>query len=192
MTIEDTRLVTVINRDNGHVGYKVPDLGIQRDFSPKERKEVTFEELRKLSYISGGEYILENCLVIEDREVVAALLGEVEPEYFYTENEVRKLLLEGSLDQLQDCLDFAPEGTVELVKDLAVKLEIQALDKREAIRAKTGFNVSKAIEINKETSEDNVQEEKKERRAPLFKEDPSKGQPIGRRTALPDYKVIAK
>ena len=36
------------------VGYYVPDLGIRRQFMPKETKEITFEELQKLSYLEGG------------------------------------------------------------------------------------------------------------------------------------------
>ena len=56
-----------------------------------------------------------------------------------------------------DCLDFAPEGVIELVKKYAVELKVNDIQKRQAILDKTGFNVTSAIEINEETlGEDNV------------------------------------
>jgi hypothetical protein len=67
--------------------------------------------------------------------------------------------LNGSLDELLDCLDFAPVGVLGLIKDYAVKLEINDLSKREAIQNKLGLNVTAAIEINKankETTEEPV------------------------------------
>ena len=73
----------------------------------------------------------------------------------------------GSLDALLDCLDFAPTGVIELVKSLAVSLEINDISKRNAILEKTGFNVTKAIEINHETSEDSVDTVKTRRTAPI-------------------------
>ena len=47
-----------------------------------------------------------------------------------------------------DCLDFAPEGVINLMKDLAVKLEIPDVRKRQAISEKTGTSVDNAIKIN--------------------------------------------
>ena len=87
------------------------------------------KELRKLSYIPGGEVILREYLVIDNKEALDELLnGGVEPEYFYTEDEIKTLLLTGSLDQLMDCLDFAPGGVIDLVKKYAVELKINAVD----------------------------------------------------------------
>ena len=140
--------IKVRNRNNGIVVYTLPDMNnLRRKFYPNESKEVTFEELQKLSYRPGGPYLLENYLVIENEEAREALIGEVELEYAYTEEDIKNLLLNGSLDELLDCLDFAPAGVISLVKDLAVKLEINDLSKRTAIQQKTGLNVTKAIEI---------------------------------------------
>ena len=84
-----------------------------------------------------------------------------------------------------DCLDFAPIGVIDLVKELAVKLKINDISKREAIFEKTGFNVSKAIEINKETDENEIPKEKIRRATPVSSTSTS----TGRRTAPPKYKV---
>lgn len=141
--------IKVQNRNNGIVGYSVPDMNnLRRKFQPNEMKEVSYEELQKLSYTPGGMYILNHYLIIYNDEARAALIGAVELEYNYTEEDVKKLLLEGSLDELLDCLDFAPDGVISLVKDLAVKLEINDLSKRDAIFKKTGVDVTKVIENN--------------------------------------------
>ena len=60
--MDKNTIVKVTNRDNGKVGYYVPDLGIRRQFMPKETKEITFEELQKLSYLEGGNQLLQNYL----------------------------------------------------------------------------------------------------------------------------------
>lgn len=154
MLDKDT-LIKVRNRDNGTVGYTIPDLGnLHREFQPNEVKTLTFEELQKLSWIVGGDVILRDYLVIEDNdEAITALLGEVEPEYNYTEAEIKELLLHGSLDQFKDALDFAPKGVIELIKSLAVSLPLNDLAKIKAIKEQTGFNVETAIAINEETAE---------------------------------------
>jgi len=69
----------------------------------------------------------------------------------------------GSLDEFLDCLDFAPEGVKDLIKNLAVDLPLNDVAKREAIFNKLGFNVDNAIRIKKE-SEDPITEEPAVRR----------------------------
>ena len=193
MLDKDT-LIKVRNRDNGRVGYTIPDLGnLHRDFSVGETKEVTMEELRKLSYIPGGKVILEDCLMIENDEAIAELLGSVEPEYKYSEKEIKYLLSDGTLDQFKDTLDFAPKGVIDLIKDLAVKTELNDVAKRQVILEKTGFNVTKAIEINKETENNDASDEAKVRRATPVVNDQST---TGRRStpvttaANSKYKII--
>ena len=146
--IDEKKIVRVTNRDNGHVGYRIPDMNnLVRDFSANETKNITVEELKKLAYISGGPTLIRDYLVIEDPEVVEEILGDVEPEYYYNEEDVKKLLLNGSLDELKDCIEFAPKGTVDLVKQLAVELPLNDITKRKAILDMTGFNVDAAIMI---------------------------------------------
>jgi hypothetical protein len=189
--LDKNTLVKVTNRDNGSVGYSIPDLGnLQRRFEAGETKEVTMEELRKLSYTIGGMVILKEYLLIHNNEAVEELLGQVEPEYYYEESDVKDLLEKGSLDALKDCLDFAPEGTIELVKKVAVETELNDIKKREAIQSSTGFNISSAIEVNKETSEERPEEVKVRRTAATTVAEPTT---TGRRTAAPTaskYKIV--
>ena len=63
--MEKTTLIKVLNRDNGSVVYSIPEMnGLRRVYQSGEIKEITFEELEKLSYIPGGMELLEDSLVI--------------------------------------------------------------------------------------------------------------------------------
>ena len=153
--MEKTTLIKVLNRDNGSVIYSIPEMnGLRRVFQAGEIKEITFEELEKLSYIPGGMELLEDSLVILDnKQAINLILGHVEPEYSYSKDDIIKLMKTGSLDEFLDCLDFAPEGVKDLIKTLSVELPLNDVAKREAIYNKLGFNVDNAIRIKRESSE---------------------------------------
>lgn len=154
--VEDNRKVKIKNRvGNGTVGYTIPDMNnLTRIFEDGEEKIVTFEEIRKLSYLHGGSKILKNYLTIEDKEILSEINFIPEPEYFYTKEDIIKLMQTGSLDEFLDCLDFAPDGVKETIKTLAVELPLNDVAKRDAIQEKLGFNVTNAIENKKLTEED--------------------------------------
>lgn len=156
--ITSKNYVEVTNRNNGTTGYTLSS-GLHRDFNLNETKKIDIEELNELMVVPGGEYLLRNYLMIKDKSALEYLDIETEPEYFYTEAEIKKLLLEGNLDQLEDCLNFAPQGVIDLVKSLAVSLEIPDIRKRELIQNKTGFSVDNAIRVNKTLAEDAPSEE---------------------------------
>lgn len=189
MLDKDT-IIKVTNRDSGSVGYTVAEMGIHRKFQKGEVKEIRMEELRKLSYLPGGQAIINDCLIIHNEDALKELNPDYEPEYFYTEADIRELLLKGTEAQFLDCLDFAPEGVIELVKQLAVELKINDLAKREAIFKKTGFNVTRAIQINEESQEvDEADVEVKQRRAAAPTTKVAEPEATGRRTAAPKYGI---
>lgn len=147
MITKDT-MVEVINKFGGTVGYDVPDLGVHRNFNPREKKEISFDELEKLSYIPGGKIILTDYLEIKNEEAIRKIFGkDFEPEYHYNDVDIVALMVKGSLDQFLDCLDFAPESVLETIKEVAVNLPLNDVSKRKAILEKLGFDVDKAIEI---------------------------------------------
>lgn len=182
--------ITVINRSTGRVGYTIPEMHVTRQFSVREKKEIPFEELEALSYLPGGLPILENYLVIKDEEAVKELSLRVQPEYYYSEEDVKRILLKSSLDEFLDCLDFAPNGVLEMVKKLAVSLPVNDMQKRDAILEKMNFNVTRAIEIQNSKSEEELENEKNNiptRRASIpetHSDEPT------RRAAAPKYKVV--
>jgi hypothetical protein len=192
--MDKTTLIKVTNRFSGNVGYSVPDLGVRRQFMPRETKEITFEELERLSFTPGGMRILQEYLIIKDKDAVKELLPNVEPEYFYSEDEVKKLMLYGSIDEFLDCLDFAPDGVLDIVKEMAVSLPLDNMSKRNAIQEKLNFNVTRAIEI-RDTKYDGDSEETSEetakrtgRRAAAPKVEGESEAP--KRRATPKYEVI--
>ena len=60
-------MINVTNRSHSSVGYPVPDNtnGLTRQFAVGETKQISFDELQKLSWMPGGMYLLQNCLVKE-------------------------------------------------------------------------------------------------------------------------------
>lgn len=152
--MEDSKKVKVVNRKgNGTVCYTIPDMGnLQRVYQDGEQKIITYEELRKLSYIPGGDVILNDYLIIKDEQILRELNMAPEQEYFYTKEDIIRLMREGSLDEFLDCLDFAPEGVLESIKTLSVELPLNDVAKRKAILEKLNFNVDNAVR-NKELIE---------------------------------------
>lgn len=173
--MEDNMKVKVKNRSgNGIVGYTIPDMGnLRREFQDGEEKILTYEEIRKLSYIPGGSIILKEYLIIEDKDVLKELNYDIEPEYFYSKEDIIRLMQTGTLDEFLDCLDFAPEGVKESIKSIAVELPLNDVAKRQAIQEKLGFNVTNAIENLKIAEEDVVEKKEttKRRAAVPSKED---------------------
>ena len=190
MTIKDDTLISVRNRNNGITGY-VLDNNFQRNFNIGETKQIPFGELKSLSYAAGGDVILNNYLVIENEEALKLLNMNVEPEYFYTEDDIKKLLFEGSIDEFADFLDFAPDGALEIAKTIAVKEQIPDVRKRDMLSKKTGLNINNAIMVNEIMDGEDEKEEDTtpKRRVPVKEEKPSTGE---RRAAAPQYKVVTK
>lgn len=183
--------IKVMNRDFGRVGYQIPELGIERQFTARETKEITFGELERLSFIPGGMKMITDYLVIKNQEALEALGFKVEPEYFYTEDDIKRLMTTGTLDEFLDCLDFAPDGILEIIKNMAVTLPLNDMAKREAILEKLEFNVTRAIEIRntKFDSGDEDGSNKTETATRRVSTPAVAAEETGRRVAPPKYKV---
>ena len=179
----------VKNRSSSVVVYRIPESNLRREFAPGETKQIPFEELEKLTYQQGGREMLEQFLQIVDEAVTSDLNVHREVEYDMSEAQVRDLLLRGSLDSFLDALDFAPLGVIDLIKTMAVQLPLTDLNKRKALKDKTGFDVDKALvhieEEKNEESEGQITPAAPERRVKT--ETPA----AGRRTTS-NYKVVNK
>lgn len=193
---EQVYLVT--NRSASRVHYAVPELGIKsRDFMPGETKRIKREELEGLSYIPGGMELIRDYLLIKDADVRADLVGAVEPEYNMTDKEVVELIQTGTMDEWLDCLDFAPEGVIDLIKTLAVELPLTDTAKMEEFKKKTGIDLARMIQAKKEeeaeaAAEKAQQEQNLQRRVqPNVTSAPQNATP-GRRTSGSKYKVVKK
>ena len=177
----------VKNRGAGHVSYRIPEDGIRRSFAPGETKEISYKELEKLTYQPGGMTILTNYLQIMEEDTLRSFGMRVEPEYHMTDRDVANLIKTGSLDAFLDALDFAPVGVIDLIKKLSVEIPLMDMAKRNALKAKTGFDVDAAlrhIEEEKEDTGNTILKQVGERRVK------PETVPEGRRTAPPKYNII--
>lgn len=183
--MDGNRKVPVRSRTEGSVCYKLDSLRVARSW-PKTGSvlQISIDELKELMVYPGGEYILRNLVIIEDEAARIEILGaEVQPEYNYTEDEIKYLLYEAEDNALLDCLDYAPIGVLELIKEFSLEKMPNTTAKIKAINQKLNINLNKIIEMMRDDDGDTVK------------------QPItnGRRTApvvLPEkkekYKVVSK
>lgn len=155
--MDKNKMYEVKNRSSSVLAYSIPDEGIKRTFQPGETKKLSFGELEKLTYQSGGQALINNYFLIKDAEVIQDLNVRTEPEYYLTEPQIVDLIKDGSVDQFLDCLDFAPAGVIELVKDLSIKVPLSDYQKRQALKDKIGFDVDAALR--------HIEEEKAEMKA---------------------------
>ena len=186
--MSNTTMYNVKNRSAGVATYKIPEMGIRRSFAPGEIKKISAEELEKLTYRPGGMAILANFLQIMEPEAIAKVGLRTEPEYNMSEQDIVKLMKDGSLDEFLDCLDFAPTGVIDLIKKLSVALPLTDIQKVGALKAKTGFDCQAALkhvmEEKEDESDNTILKSTGERR--VKKEEV----PAGRRTT-PKYNVVS-
>ena len=184
----------VKNRGASTVVYKIADKGIRREFKPGQIMQISSEELEELTFQPGGTLILSQFLQIMDLDGIQAARIKTEPEYHYSEHDVAKLITSGSLDAFLDCLDFAPISVIDLVKKMAVEIPMVDIQKRKALKEKTGFDVEAALK--------HIEEDREDTQKTILKTDNGGERrvkndvPAGRRTAAPaaapKYNVITK
>ena len=184
-------MYNVKNRSAGVAVYKIPELGVRRSFAPGEVKQISAEELEKLTYRPGGMAILANFLQIQSDEGLKKIGLNPQPEYHMSEQDIIKLMTTGSIDEFLDCLDFAPPGVIDLIKKMSVSLPLADFQKKAALKAKTGFDCDAALKHVMEEKEDEGQETilktSGERR--VKKEEVSAAPE--RRSSTPKYNVVS-
>ena len=192
--MDRTTKINVRNRSNSVVVYNVDDLRVRREFMPGAVKQVPLEEIYALSQQPGGAEIIANYLFIESPAAVKEMSMKVEPEYYLDDKGVIALLKNGSVDELLDCLDFAPAGVLDLVQKYAIDLPLTDTRKIKAIKDKTGFDVALALkhkaELEAEAAEAGEQTESGmavERRVKKTEQQET----TGRRTT-PKYNIVKK
>lgn len=168
------KTLKVTNRSGSEVVYNIPDMRVRRSFVPRETKLIQYSELQQLMSQPGGRELIYGYLLIEDAQIVKDLTNkEPEIEYYFTEQTIDAWLNSCSLDQFKDALDFAPEGTIELIKDHSVSLPLTDTRKQEALKEKFGFNCARAIQNERDTVEDgeDVKKEAPKRRVAVKTEE---------------------
>ena len=139
------KVIKIKNRSASQVIYSIPEIGIRREFAPGEIKNISHDELEKLTWQPGGREILTSFLQVMGSKEIEELGIHAEPEYHMNETQIIELLKSGSFDAFLDCLDFAPVGVIDLIKKYSISLPLNDIDKREALKKKTGFDVTVAL-----------------------------------------------
>lgn len=183
-------IVSVTNRSNGTVVYRIPERHIRREFNRKETKRVPYQEILEVVAQPGGRELIYNFLLVNNAEALREALNvKEEPEYWLTEDKIAGDWMEKStLDEFKDALDFAPEGVKALIKRYAVSKPLNDVAKRQALLEQLNFDVTKAIAndmIDKEPSNNNNNNK-------LASADIAQNNSSGRRTnsAATNYKII--
>ena len=151
----------VKNRSASVAGYRIPDSNVRRRFLPGEIKDIAAEELKQLLFQPGGRKLLENYLQVSAEDLKKLEMDTPEREYFYSDEEIKRIITAGSLDEFLDMLDFAPQGVINLVKTYAVSLPITDLYKIKALREKTGFDAEKTIANTEDIEETHAEAPKR-------------------------------
>lgn len=183
-----TKKVKVWNRAAGEVFYAIPDLRVRREWTrPGDMQPVSLEELQALKYIPGGQKLLEKYLLIKDQDACELLELPQDPEYFYDENDIKVLLKEGTIDQLLDCLEFAPAGVIALLKKIAVETKLDSAEKRNIINEHLKINIDAMIKnteyANEGVAEATTETTRARRSAPVS---------AAKETATSKYNVVSR
>lgn len=145
MALTRTTPFRVTNRSTSRVGYNLPEDKIRRVFAPGEVKMIPYWELEKLTFQPGGCTLIADYLLIENEEAIQQIGMPTEPEYYMNKEQVIALMNNGTIDAWIDCLNFAPQGVIEMIKDLSVSVPLNDVAKRLELKNKTGFDVDAAI-----------------------------------------------
>jgi hypothetical protein len=141
--------VRVWSIGSGQVVYQLTDPPVNRVWRPGELKIIPFHELYQLKNTPGGYNLLFHRLQIRDNKVREALELPLDPEYLYTEEDAKNLVLNGSNEQILDALEFGPTGLASMIKHNAV-LYVNSIEKMNFFNRVFSMNIQEIREINKE------------------------------------------
>lgn len=118
-------MVRVTNLTRKRVIYHLPELNIHREFQPatsrtQDTKTLSFHELYTLKNTPGGEKIIWDNLQIQDNDARVALELPTDPEYDFSIEDIRKLVEEGTQDEILDALEFGPFFIASQIKTYLV------------------------------------------------------------------------
>ena len=179
--INDTTQVPVRNMVDHKVVYVIPELNRRVVFEPFQEKKIQASELRALNYSIGGEVLLHNYLCVLNKDLRTEFnIPADQVEYDWTLKDIHRVLenLSTPIEELEDALDFAPEGIRELIVDCAVKWKIPDSNRRKVITRMTGSNIDRMIEFSEISEEAEDQPVRRARRLNKTETPPRTGRRI--------------
>lgn len=153
--------VQVMNRLGGEVSYQLPELRVRRVFGAGEVKNIPIDELNALWGTNGGRSLLVDELIVNDDTWVKEHQKwdrDTMPEYWWTPQDIEHYLLTDDLQDFIDTLTHAPDSVIGWIKTKAYQIPLTDMNKIEAIKRHTGFDVLSAIRIMKPKDEEEITE----------------------------------
>lgn len=158
----DNRKVNIKNETLGRVGINIPDLKLKRVWERKGViRQIPYEDLEQAFYEPGVEYMFrEGILSIDDMEVKKAL--GLEPEnatepaniIILSDEQRKRFLTAMPMHEFRQEVGKLSYEQINSLVDYAIQNEIANLDKCELLKEKTGIDIIKAIQLNREAKED--------------------------------------
>lgn len=184
----DNTKIAVQNLTNNDVVYIDDNGGIARRmvFHAQQTIPVEKEVIERMQYDTGGAVLLKDFLSVKDDDMRTNIgIPADQIEYNWTKEDVKNLLTSGEEDALRDALDFAPQGIVDMIIDMAVAMPLNDRNKVEIIAEATGRNIEMMInnKLQYEKASEKAPEKATQRRTT------TKAQP-GRR--VPSQKELEK
>lgn len=137
----------ITNRSDGSVSYHIEEMRIRRVFSPGETKlDISKKELTALYQKDGGRQLLEDYLMVDDKEWVEQYLPDAPIEYFWTQEDIKKSMIEDSEELFSETIDYAPRGVLDIIKQLSWRLPLTDMNKIKVLKEKLGFDTMRAID----------------------------------------------
>lgn len=167
-------LCRVICIKPGLIGLTAPSFKYHVVFKRVNQEMLIKYELLQDSMHADNGLILNNSLRVMDRQVREELGLNNEIEYSLSLEQVEKIIIMGTLGELEDLLTYGPEGYRRLAASLAVEHEFDSQAKLELIEKFSGINVRFQIRegIGKDDAKDKLKEEPKTKRTyNIVKED---------------------
>ena len=165
--VKDTDTITLRNFTTNTVVYRTPSTRVRRELPAGGSIKVTAGEIREMMYDKGCVDILRNYVQICNKPLaleVGVSEDSYENEYNWTLADIKNCLLNGSIEQLADAMDFAPDGIKEALLTEAINLEIPDVRKRDIISKAMNRDVSGMI-INKNKIEEDKEPAEKNKTA---------------------------
>ncbi|MFW9603258.1 MAG: hypothetical protein ACMV1B_13195 [Prevotella sp.] len=150
---------TVTNTTNHSVLIQLPDIKFRRTWQKDSSIKVDIEVLREAIYDVGFKAFMdEGLLFIEEKEIRVELgLEEEDAEKplitILKPAQMTRLIKAATIDEFKSTLsEITKEQALSLV-DMAISEKSISMDKLMALKEKTGIDVVKAIELERQNEE---------------------------------------
>ncbi len=160
----ENRKVMVKSESTGRLSINLPELQLKRIWEKKGTiRPISFEDLQQALYVPGVEYMFkEGMLSIESMQDKIDL--GLEPEGTKEDSPVNIIILNDSqkkryltvlpTSEFKQELEKLPYEQINSLVDYAIEKELMDMDKCDILKEKTGIDIIKAIQLNRQAKEE--------------------------------------